>query len=265
METTVNLSAVGSANVGNTSAVGVVVGGFDPGRVVNISLRSTPNLGWSAWPADSGPGIPTHPWSNSLVVTQGDTSVPVGAGDARSFNFGSANVYASAQEAFDAFPGGSVTGASTYTLWLYDPAPADDRGGLTVRLSEVVPLVASAWPASLPSPIELPYQPRDRRAKSELPGVRQTRTLWRDSAALAEVEWFFTRSQLAAFREFVEDTLVAGTAWFSAGWRSPAGGTQVYKFRSPPAYSDFIAGQGGWRVSASLEVRGRSMLPQVPE
>lgn len=103
---TVNVSAV--TNGGTSSAVGVVLSGLDPAVIYTLTLP-TGGL-YTAYSLDSG-----STWQNDFRVTDG-------SGDT---NFGSATTFGDADSARTGFPGGTITGSSSYTFWIYS---APDSG-----------------------------------------------------------------------------------------------------------------------------------------
>lgn len=95
---------------------------------------------------------------------------------------------------------------------------------------------------------------------SSLPGPRQLRAVQRDRGGVQSVDFFFTHAELAIFTAWLEDALISAGAWFSASWAIPMGGVAVRRFIGYPSLPVFFPNIG-WRVTANVEVRGRSALP----
>lgn len=88
---------------------------------------------WSAWPTDDsmaggGPPVPGQTWANHFNVS-------AGGNDSFFFFADNPNLYPTAQAAeagVQSFLPVSFTGFDSYTFFIWDPAPADDRGGLSI-------------------------------------------------------------------------------------------------------------------------------------
>jgi len=122
-------------------------------------------------------------------------------------------------------------------------------------------MTALVYPDSLPCPQRAPFARRESRARSSIPGLRRTRTLWRDRGGSEQVQFLLTFEQVQTWLDWFENDQVQGGAWFAATWRLPSGRDGVYRFIDAPSYPEFIP-IVGWRVTATLEVRGRGMAPQ---
>lgn len=136
---TLDLSMLGFDNNGATSAVGTTVTDLDPAVTYIISLPPfRPYSGVSYWPSDTstiaGYPPPGQYWGTRLFVTQGP-GADEGPGGSNTRSFGPAVGYPNGEAARLAFPGGTLTGSSTYKFWFYDPNPGDNRGGLSVLLT----------------------------------------------------------------------------------------------------------------------------------
>ena len=136
IDTIINLSAESGAgaDVGVTSAVGVVLTGLNPAIVYSLSLPfGQLHTAWSAYSSDgAAPG--GLAWRNNFYVTTGDLPY-ADKDDVRSTMFGIEALYINAETARAAFPSGeTITGFDTYTFWLYDANAFDDRGGLSIRV-----------------------------------------------------------------------------------------------------------------------------------
>ena len=129
---TININA---KNAGGGASSGIVINTSKSSDVIKISKPlSLTYKAWSAWSSDDSV-LPVPPpengktWCNRFYVTQNGTS-----------KFYLPSWYATEQEAFEAsqtlFPI-YLTGATQYTLWLYDENPEDNRGGFSV-LAEVL-------------------------------------------------------------------------------------------------------------------------------
>jgi hypothetical protein len=84
---------------------------------------------FSPFPSDDYPAANGKPWTNSFYVRLDDGSDLLCNTPGQPF--------ATAQQAEAAMIANPVvlTGSTSYTLWLYDTIPSDDRGGLSVRVT----------------------------------------------------------------------------------------------------------------------------------
>ena len=120
-------------NGGTSQAVGVTVSGLDASATYSVTLPAgLTHTGWSAWSSDSatGPGTPPPPgqyWGNGFVVN----------GGASGWSFGYVDGYPNGEAARAAFTGGTVAGHTSYTFWISDTNPSDNRGGLSILLSRL--------------------------------------------------------------------------------------------------------------------------------
>jgi len=85
--------------------------------------------------------------------------------------------------------------------------------------------------------------------------------LWRDRLGTEQVQFLLTFEETLIWRNWFDNEQLNGGAWFFASWRLPSGREGVYRFVDAPSYPEFIP-PVGWRVTATLEVRGRGMAPQ---
>ncbi len=126
-----------------------------------------------------------------------------------------------------------------------------------------MPLVV--YPATLPPPSAgWTAVLRDRAARSSIPGMPQARRRWRDQVVdVTAGSWVYSGAEMATWREWFSNTLVDGQLWFAAelpgagGWLD-----RVLRYR-PASLRVQPLGAGHCRVSAQLEVRGRSEPPRV--
>lgn len=104
----------------------------DPSKTFEMTLRDTPYLAWSGYSTDSIP----KPWILSISWRQ----VAIGGG--------TSDVIVTANNAFAEATAAEVhplwvplyfTGNTDYYFWLNDPNPTDNRGGLSVRMTELPP------------------------------------------------------------------------------------------------------------------------------
>lgn len=127
--------------------------------------------------------------------------------------------------------------------------------------------VLSEYPESLPAPMVGVVVPTERRKISSLHGVQNFRTVQRDRHGTRTYAFTYTREQAAIFREWWAEWEQLGGGWFAANWPLPwSRGPNVFRFKGPPAWSMIPGGnkgQGYWRVSGTVEIRGRGMLPTV--
>lgn len=127
--------------------------------------------------------------------------------------------------------------------------------------------VLSEYPETLPAPMVGVVVPTERRKISSLHGVQNFRTVQRDRHGTRTYAFTYTREQAAIFREWWAEWEQLGGGWFAANWPLPwSRGPNVFRFKGPPSWSMIPGGnkgQGYWRVSGTVEIRGRGMLPTV--
>jgi hypothetical protein len=127
--------------------------------------------------------------------------------------------------------------------------------------------VLSEYPETLPAPMVGVVVPTERRKISSLHGLQNFRTVQRDRHGTRTYAFTYTREQAAIFREWWAEWEQLGGGWFAANWPLPwSRGPNVFRFKGTPAWSMIGGGnngQGYWRVSGTVEIRGRGMLPTV--
>lgn len=126
-------------------------------------------------------------------------------------------------------------------------------------------MVDSVYPPSLPCPKAAPFVPADRVRRSDLPGLMQFSGNGRDFRGSQEVTFTLSALEAETFHEWWRDTLSRGGYWFSTtNWPLPPGWSTVAvrRFTNTPKWS--AIGKGYWSVTAQTEVRGASLLPQLP-
>lgn len=127
--------------------------------------------------------------------------------------------------------------------------------------------VLSEYPEALPAPMVGVVTPTERRKVGSIGGVQSFRTVQRDRHGTRTYAFTFTKEQAAIFRDWWAEWEQRGGGWFAANWPLPwSRGPNVFRFKNPPEWSLIgggIDGQGYWRVSGSVEIRGRGMLPTV--
>lgn len=122
---------------------------------------------------------------------------------------------------------------------------------------------AIVYPSALPGPSAgWAAVLRERAARSSLPGDPQARRRWRDRIAdVTSATWHYSAAEMAIWREWWHETLVDGQLWFSKEAPGPGGWVdRVMRFR-PASVRVQPLGNGICRVTAQLEVRGRSAAP----
>lgn len=127
--TIVNIDAISNAAL--SSSVGVKVSGLDPNAIylLDMPVGAGRFTGWSFVSNDyeSHVASPPNAWGNLFQVTRDDSSTA---------SFGVVQGYPDGPSAQAAFAGGSVTGSTSYTFWISDIRPADNRGGLSIRITK---------------------------------------------------------------------------------------------------------------------------------
>jgi hypothetical protein len=126
-------------------------------------------------------------------------------------------------------------------------------------------MTAIVYPAGLPRMQLWPAVSRERRAVSGGEGIKAApRARSRDRIADIDAQWFYKPVHMAAWSAWYEDVLLNGTRWFAINAPGPGGWMQrVCRYRTATVRREALPG-GHWRVTAQLEQRGRSALPQVP-
>jgi hypothetical protein len=119
------------------------------------------------------------------------------------------------------------------------------------------------YPSTLPCPAAgWTATPRERAARSSVAGDPKARSRWSDRVAdINTATWTLSPAQLATWRVFFHTTLVDGQLWFEA--EVPGPGTRprkVMRFR-PSSVKYQALGLGITRITAQLEMRGRSAIP----
>jgi hypothetical protein len=126
---------------------------------------------------------------------------------------------------------------------------------------------AVVYPTSLPPP-SVPWAVllRERAARSSLAGDPQARRRWRDAIAdVTSATWHYSAAEMAVWREWWHDTLADGQLWFAKEAPGPGGWVdRVMRFR-PASVRVQSLGNGVCRVTAQLEVRGRSAPPRTSD
>lgn len=126
-----------------------------------------------------------------------------------------------------------------------------------------MPLVV--YPGTLPPP-SVPWESllRPRAARSSLPGNPRARRRWSDQIEdVVAASWVYSVAEMAIWREWWSATLIDGQLWFAAVAPGAGGFVErVMRYR-PASVRVQPFGGGGCRVSAQLEVRGRSAPPST--
>jgi hypothetical protein len=123
---------------------------------------------------------------------------------------------------------------------------------------------AIVYPAGLPRMQLWPGVPRERRAGSAGEGIKAApRARSRDRIADIDAQWFYKPQHMAAWSAWYEDDLLNGTRWFAINAPGPGGWRQrVCRYRTATVRREALPG-GHWRVTAQLEQRGRSLMPET--
>ena len=123
------------------------------------------------------------------------------------------------------------------------------------------------YPDTLPAPLSGKITPTDRRLISEVPGRPNFRTFQRDHHGTLDVSFIYTPRETEVFRFWWANWLARGAGFFAADWPLlHSRKDNVFRFTKPPAYElmgGALNGQGYYRVSAVVEIRGRGMMPTL--
>jgi hypothetical protein len=126
-------------------------------------------------------------------------------------------------------------------------------------------MTAVVYPASLPGPSSWVVQGPDRRASSSLPGNAAHRARWRDRIVNVEAQWLYAADEMATWRAWYEDVLLYGQRRFAATVPGAGGFVErVLRHRTSSVRREAL-GNGTYRVSATLEQRGRAVAPVLPD
>lgn len=125
-------------------------------------------------------------------------------------------------------------------------------------------MVAVAYPTTLPGPLPGSFEPRPRRGASTIDGPLQQRARQRDAAGMtSQYTYVYTPHQMAIWREWYRTTLLDGRRWFAHALPGRGGMVpRVVKYRQ---VQQQLLGMGIYRVSASFEQRGASLMPDQPD
>lgn len=188
---------VAPTNCGLLPAVGVTISGLDPTAVYEVT--QPPGLAYSAWSA-----FPTGDlWQHAVYIASGGSFLVA---------FGDGLAYTTPELARAAFPGGTVTGFSSYTFWINDPNPADDRGGLSIVLFE-----AREYPLGLRTVISATKSRRQPAAfamDNPRRGLGFARAIGTETPLLWDVTFSFTQSEAAEFVMWFTYTIGKGVHSF---------------------------------------------------
>lgn len=123
---------------------------------------------------------------------------------------------------------------------------------------------AVAYPATLPA-VQPGWTsvPRERAARSSLPGYPQARRRSSDLIQDASAQWTLPPEKMAIWWEFWHTTLLDGQLWFTVDMPGRGGMIQrIARFR-PNTLQVQPLGSGVCRINVDLEIRGRSLAPEV--
>lgn len=101
--------------------------GLDPAGIYIVEVRAGGDfLSWSPW--DTNVGHPNPWWTGQLAITNVDTGITQEIGGP---------LRSTEQAAFDAFIPGTISGGATFDFWLRDTPTADNRGGMSIKVTRV--------------------------------------------------------------------------------------------------------------------------------
>lgn len=125
-----------ATSTAGAAAKGVTLSGFAPGDVLTITPNTdgaAPFIAWSPWGVPSPVGFHQGSVYKFNVIKD---AVPASNLTFQNVAGAVLNGYLAARAAFIAdFPAGvTVTGASSYTFWIFDSPIADNTGGVSLRI-----------------------------------------------------------------------------------------------------------------------------------
>lgn len=125
-----NLNLPAPTYCGSSDAVAYTLGGFSADDVVVLDIIDGFTYdGWSPWSSDGDPLAGGTPWTRFFTVKAGATqtnyheSYYITAAEALAADMARVPIY--------------LTGETSYKIWMYDGAPSDNRGGLSMRVSKI--------------------------------------------------------------------------------------------------------------------------------
>lgn len=129
-----NIYVDAKENSGIDSSNGVVINGLQSDKTYIVYLAE-PLTAYSYHPSDAAAAIDgVDPWHNRLhITTTSGTLVYGGNPPGTAFPDGG---YDSQDQAISGFPFIQLTGFTSYTFWIYDTNPPDNRGGMSLLLIE---------------------------------------------------------------------------------------------------------------------------------
>lgn len=134
----IDLSSIG--NAGSNSSVGVLLSGLDASSEYRLTLPTGRlYVAYSYFATDGEAVVPGKAWANGFIAT-GGPGASVGYTDPRSTIIGSAPEdpqWPNAEAARAAFVPQIITGYSEYRFWIYDSLISDNRGGLSILMTEL--------------------------------------------------------------------------------------------------------------------------------
>lgn len=177
-----SVDIVAPTNCGTLVSVGVTISGLDPTFVYDVTLPA--GRTYTAWSAFSTGDL----WQNTLYV---------GAAGSFLVAFGDGLQYGTQELARSQFVGGSITGHSSYTFWMNDNNPFDNRGGLSIVLFK-----AREYPLGLRTVVSATKSRRQPAAfamNNPRRGLGYARSIGTDTPLMWDVTFRFTQTEAADF------------------------------------------------------------------
>ena len=120
------------------------------------------------------------------------------------------------------------------------------------------------FPSSLPTPLRSGYglQHVSPMMRSELQSGRaRQRRRYTSVPSMASVSWLLSDNHAKAFEAWFRDAILDGSEWFNCRLSTPIG-LQDYECRFVDMYDGpELVGPALWRITATLELRERQLLP----
>jgi hypothetical protein len=122
---------INARNSSSSSASGIRLGGMSADWILRLELPTGQTwAAWSPWSSDNSQEVPSPPnaWGTAFSVTNTDGSTAT---------FGANGIASSAEAARAGFSSVTITGYTSYTFWISDSNPGDNRGGLSIRVTKL--------------------------------------------------------------------------------------------------------------------------------
>lgn len=120
------------------------------------------------------------------------------------------------------------------------------------------------WPAGLPCALREGHStqhvsPFIRTGMAS--GRSRQRRRFSSVPSMQQFQWLFNESECAAFEAWFRDAINDGVAWFNMDSRTPVGKVPLVCRFTDMYQGPELVGRDSWRISATLEIWERPLLP----